>query len=105
MLESSCEVLLPTGNIKIQFNQKPRIEEQIFVSLTYPETTEVDSAFIEGVNMYMGKIPVLLDSIEAKQSKGWFMLGSCTEPSMQWRLTITLKDRQAPVYVNFNTNR
>ncbi len=65
------------------------VEEQIDVSISGLQNAEITSAWVEGVNMFMGKIPVVLEQQE-DGAKGWFFLGSCSEPKMQWQLVLQL---------------
>jgi hypothetical protein len=53
------------------------------------------SAELTGVNMYMGRIPLQFRYNAADDRwEADFMLGSCAEPKMIWKLTITLIDMQ-----------
>ncbi|MDC8831097.1 hypothetical protein [Alteromonas gilva] len=103
--DTSCQIPLSVGDISIIVDALPAVEEQVFVSITLPAGLVISSAYIEGQNMYMGKIPLLLKQSSAQQWQGWFMLGSCSEPTMQWRLTLKLKDRPEPVWIFFSTSQ
>ena len=83
----------------------PEAEESVTVKLLVPEGEEIESAWIEGVNMYMGKIPVLLDNDGEGEWSGWFMLGSCSEPVMKWQLRLNIKDKESPSYLYFVTQQ
>lgn len=54
-------------------------------------------AWVEGVNMFMGKSPVIWqqDPEQTAAEKdlyiGSFMLGSCSEPQMQWQLILVMQ--------------
>jgi len=87
----------------VMMDRLPTIEEQIPLTVTLPEGLQIDSAYIEGVNMFMGKIPVPLKAEGSRQWRGWFMLGACSEPTMQWQMVITIKNRPEPVWVFFTT--
>lgn len=43
---------------------------------------------VEGVSMYMGKVPVTFSQTDIHQYSGVFFLGSCSEPNMTWQMTI-----------------
>ncbi|GGF57690.1 hypothetical protein [Alteromonas lipolytica] len=100
---NSCEVNLPAGILTVVMARLPTIEEQIPLTFRLPQGEMIDAAYIEGVNMFMGKIPVPLKHNENGEWTGWFMLGACSEPTMQWRMVITLKNRPEPVLVYFTT--
>ena len=100
---NSCEIGLPEGTFTVVMDRLPTIEEQIPLTVTLPEGLQIDSAYIEGVNMFMGKIPVPLKPEDNGQWQGWFMLGACSEPTMQWQMVIKIKNRPEPVWVFFTT--
>ena len=104
-VNSQCHFLLGQNEVIARFDNPPEVEEPITLSLSLPPDETIESAWIEGINMYMGKIPVLLESDETGIWQGWFMLGSCSQPVMQWRMTLTLKGRQTPAYLYFSTSR
>ena len=73
-----------------------RIEEQTFFQLSFSNglsATELEiNAWIEGINMYMGKNQANIElDPETGKLQGWFFLGSCSEPIMQWRFYLKLK--------------
>lgn len=71
------------------------VEEEITLLLTpllTDDTIEAVSARVEGVNMNMGRIPVIWwKQPKTGDYKGHFMLGSCSEPKMQWRLVVDVQ--------------
>lgn len=75
-----------------------QVEEQTHLLFNFKkgsnlENMEFQEAWIEGVNMYMGRISVYIESSQQRDKvKGLFFLGSCSEPRMQWRLFIRLKN-------------
>ena len=60
-VNETCEFLIDDRLAIATFSAMPEAEESVTVKLLVPEG-EIESAWIEGVNMYMGKIPVLLDN-------------------------------------------
>jgi hypothetical protein len=48
-------------DLSIIFRQKPVIEEELFVEILHASEQKISRAWIEGINMYMGKIPVMFD--------------------------------------------
>ncbi|QDP01209.1 hypothetical protein [Thalassotalea sp. PS06] len=71
--------------------EKIRPEEAFQFSLQFPEAqnAEIKSAFIEGRDMYMGKIPVFFTS-EGDKYRSDVLLGACTEAQMVWRMTVNV---------------
>ena len=61
-VNETCEFLIDDRLAIATFSAMPEAEESVTVKLLVPEGEEIESAWIEGVNMYMGKIPVLLDN-------------------------------------------
>lgn len=104
-VNSQCRFLLDQKPVVAAFDAVPAPEESVTLTLSLPTGEAVERAWIEGVNMYMGKVPVLMEPDGTGAWHGWFMLGSCSEPMMQWRMTLTLKGRREPAYLYFKTSR
>ncbi len=98
-----CELSIDDELAVARFSETPIPEESITLSVRLPEGKAIESAWIEGVNMYMGKIPVMFDETDGGEWQGWFMLGSCSEPVMTWQLRINIKKQAAPSYLYFTT--
>ena len=95
------QTLAGASGLEVSFAPYPVVpEEEIIVSFQLPSTLglQVDSktqlkAWIEGVNMYMGRSPVIIENSLADGAvQGVFFLGSCSEPKMHWRLYIQVSD-------------
>jgi hypothetical protein len=99
----TCEFLIDDELAVARFSTQPMPEESITLSLRMPNDEIIESAWIEGVNMYMGKVPVLLEQSVKGEWSGWFMLGSCSEPVMTWQLRLNIKKQAAPSYLYFTT--
>ena len=104
-VNETCEFLIDDKLAIATFSAMPEAEESVTVKLLVPEGEVIESAWIEGVNMYMGKIPVLLDNNGKGEWSGWFMLGSCSEPIMKWQLRLNIKDKDSPSYLYFVTQQ
>ncbi|APD86362.1 hypothetical protein BM527_09830 [Alteromonas sp. Mex14] len=102
-VNETCEFLIDGELAIATFSTMPEPEESVTLKILIPENQEIESAWIEGVNMYMGKIPVLLDSNADGVWSGWFMLGGCSEPVMKWQLRLNIKDKESPNYLYFVT--
>ena len=104
-VNETCEFLIDDEVAIATFSTMPEPEESVTLKILIPENQEIESAWIEGVNMYMGKIPVLLDNDGEGKWSGWFMLGSCSEPVMKWQLRLNIKDKESPSYLYFVTQQ
>ena len=104
-VNETCEFLIDEKLAIASFSTMPEPEESVTVKLIIPEGKNIESAWIEGVNMYMGKIPVLLDSDGEGKWSGWFMLGSCSEPVMKWQLRLNVEGMDSPSYLYFVTQQ
>ncbi len=104
-VNNRCELLIGDQKITARFSQHPEVEESITLEFSSLSGLVPESAWIEGVNMYMGKIPVLIDKDEHGSWSGWFMLGSCSEPRMDWRIQLNLENSEPVYYLNFSTEQ
>ncbi|MEW9796918.1 hypothetical protein [Alteromonas sp. CYL-A6] len=99
-----CSFTINRQQATAEFTRHPSPEESVTLQISLPDGIAVSSAWIEGVNMYMGKIPVLVDQNTEGQWEGWFMLGSCSEPTMRWRMLLNLEGRETPAMLYFTTD-
>lgn len=89
------QALVADSQVSIHINPSPVIpEEEIWVTVSLNEHNTdaiiATSGYIEGINMYMGRTPILWDETQGHTIQGRFMLGSCSEPVMQWRMLIAV---------------
>lgn len=95
----------------MQINPVPiPLEEELTVTLSIPIQRVFQRAWIEGVNMYMGKLPVV---VEGSHTIGTHVsydaitfLGSCSEPNMRWRMVVEVAEgngRTERLFFNFQT--
>jgi hypothetical protein len=62
-------------------------EDEFIIKFKAAKNIKIQQAKLEGINMYMGSIPLLFEYKNGTwQSKA--MVGACAEPIMQWRLTL-----------------
>lgn len=92
----------------VMFANKVQVEEQNDLKLTLPDDVELQDIWIQGVNMYMGKVAVLKQSsIQTNVHNLQFFLGSCSEQNMRWQMVIVIKKAsvQQPetYFINFKT--
>lgn len=100
--------------IKVAFlNQQIEIEEELQLNIQYPAHFALNQAWVEGTNMFMGKMNVELSEPKLDgdnvMSNGVLFLGSCSEPNMRWRLVLEFKVSGKTLtekyYFNFQTDR
>ncbi|NTS77311.1 hypothetical protein HR060_10590 [Catenovulum sp. SM1970] len=98
-IEPSIELSLITSPIEIE-----TIETLIITSAISADTVK---GYVAGLNMNMGKIPILFNRNKEDEWLGEFALGMCTEPKMQWLLVleITIADKVLEKSVIFETDQ
>ncbi|WP_206485817.1 hypothetical protein [Thalassotalea sp. G2M2-11] len=94
--QSQCDFQSPFGQVNVSFNVEKIQTEQLFkIYLSgnnLPANLTV-SAYLEGKEMYMGKIPLFFQYDEqAKHYVSDAMLGSCSEEKMTWVVWFTIAD-------------
>ncbi|MGJ8693460.1 MAG: hypothetical protein ACSHW0_13375 [Thalassotalea sp.] len=91
--QSVCQLTIGEYNFKVNFNQNQLQAEVPFkFYLTSSDNLPPDfklSGYIEGVNMYMGKIPLFVE-ISANEIVAESMFGSCSEAEMVWRIYLNV---------------
>ncbi|AWL11949.1 hypothetical protein HMF8227_01474 [Saliniradius amylolyticus] len=88
--QGSCPIQLGPRQGRIMLTPQPiPLEEELTLQFELPEGWQLNSAVIEGVNMYMGQIPVIFEG----PNRGITFLGACSEPRMQWRLALRLEQQ------------
>ena len=109
--QSQCKILTSLGEITIAFDQAYLVAEQafnIYIS-TSNDSLIVDSGYMEGEDMFMGKIPLFFQldtptdkvpqsentssTVRVFSAQGFF--GSCSEAQMQWRVFLSLRGGSA----------
>lgn len=96
LVDKVCQFDDANSHLRINFVQRPQIETELIVRFTLDKDYEIEQAWIEGDNMYMGKIPVIFENIDNDndKSEGITFLGSCTQAKMQWRMNIILQHKK-----------
>jgi hypothetical protein len=114
LVDGKCTLSFKQQQYSITIFPQPIVlEEELTVSFIYPLNKQLTSAWVEGVNMFMGKTRILLsaspDDQQMKSASGILFLGSCSEANMRWRLVTEFKDdkdaKSERFYFNFSTNR
>jgi hypothetical protein len=99
-----CDFTIAKQKFELSFNQVPIPEEEISIQLASDQPFEFSKGWIEGVNMYMGKSPFIVESVSPNRIEGIMFLGSCNLNEMQWHLFLELKEKPHPVRVRFSTH-
>ncbi|MBU3022853.1 hypothetical protein [Aestuariibacter sp. A3R04] len=102
-VNSLCQINHNDNVVLSTFSSIPEVEASITVNFSLPPFMDIDSVWIEGVNMYMGKVPVLVEKTEPGIWSGWFMLGVCSEPVMRWKMVMYVKNSNQPYLFFFDT--
>jgi hypothetical protein len=88
----SCTLLNESGAIRIKFLTAIETEEEMLLNIDLPKGLSLDEAWIEGVNMFMGKTPVMLEN-----NQYITFLGSCSLSKMEWKLNLKISDKNGLV--------
>ncbi|WDE10025.1 hypothetical protein [Thalassomonas haliotis] len=90
--QSECVVHTQYGDFRVLFNVSKVLTETPFeISVEYLGNKSVNniSGYLEGRDMFMGKIPLFLTGQREHKYLAEVMLGSCAQSSMIWRLWLT----------------
>ena len=105
--QSNCVISTKVGDFSVLFNVKKVTTEipfTIFVQYLGTKQIKTIDAYMEGINMFMGKIPLFFEDNAEKnsplhtntaESKPLYsaktMVVACAEPNMKWRLWFTVQ--------------
>ncbi len=123
--QSQCEIVTELASFSIKFSQFQMIDKvkaelpfvielsQLVSNVTKPnvaksmDITKV-SAYLEGKDMFMGKVPVFFEKSEdSNKFVAQSLLANCTEEQMVWRLWLTVEgiDATQTFFVDFTSQR
>lgn len=88
---NACEQHAFNERVRAKFEQAPITEEELFITFSSSESISIQNAWVEGVNMYMGKTPVLFED-PSQAERAVIFLGSCNLQEMQWQLNVNVKN-------------
>jgi hypothetical protein len=121
--QSRCEVSSELGTFLIDFSGqvdtgKIKTELPFYIQLTFDAITKGSklknvTGFLEGTTMFMGKIPVLFESMNTNTNivRAETLLASCHEEVMTWRLWFVVEVEQAnrikkqEFFIDFDSQR
>jgi hypothetical protein len=88
--EKQC-LTMENQNLKVTVNTQYILVEQSY-QLSITSDQKISSIFITGINMNMGKLPLIAQQIKQENGQYFyqasFLLGLCSDPQMLWQLTI-----------------
>ncbi len=87
------------------FVSSPAVEEETLFRLVSDQPLSISRAWVEGINMYMGKTPVLANTVNENSFSGVFFLGSCNQAQMRWLLVIEVAGKLEPMKLQFSTQQ
>lgn len=99
--QSPCNFAVGSGRVEVQFDVEKIVAEQPFnVSVNYIGSDAIISVtgYMEGVEMFMGKIPVFLErrvisgeivDEQVQTFTGELFVGSCSAQKMTWKMWLT----------------
>lgn len=86
--QSKCEVVKTNETFKVMFNAEPVITETeftIFLNTNTADRVVKIDAYMEGKEMFMGKIPLFFQAVENSNNfAADTLLGSCSDEKMVW---------------------
>lgn len=87
-----CTFVYGDDEISVNFLSPIVTEEEILLTFELPPDVKITEAWIEGINMFMGKTPVI-------EEAGRFVtfLGSCNLDTMHWQLNMKVEDKNGRV--------
>lgn len=111
--QSQCHFQNTLGSFDILFNVNSVMTEQEFTISVRSDLTLKNisvTGFIEGRDMYMGKIPLFFDNSQPQTLISTVMLGSCSEENMVWRMWLIMTDInnvdiKEKFFIDFNSKR
>lgn len=92
--QESCVFVVDQSSLEVEFLQTPISEEELTLKFKTNNGLKIVNVWIEGVNMYMGKTPVLF---ETDENIGITFLGSCNLAEMKWRLNIEVQNKKGEI--------
>jgi len=90
--EKMCIISQENVTIRIEFDQRPIVEEELFVNFELNDDWTIEKTWIEGLNMFMGKTPIMFEDAN-NNKRGVTFLGSCNLAEMQWIMYIQIKQK------------
>lgn len=89
--QDHCRFSVGTKSIWISSSDRViHTEQQTRLLLWSDAPLTISNAEVRGLNMYMGRLPVIVHQVDEHTWTAEFMLGACTEPHMVWELQLRI---------------
>ncbi|MDX1704994.1 hypothetical protein [Pseudidiomarina sp.] len=72
------------------FPEQPQVERPLIILLELPPGVVPYDSRVSGMNMNMGHMPLQWQQTASGSWQSEIILGACTEPVMQWLVTVPL---------------
>lgn len=100
------------GVVELTFLQNIELEEELKLEFTLPTSLKLVGTWVQGINMYMGKTALIIDSSQNRGLQEVYQaslfLGACSEPNMKWQLVLQGQNssgEKQSFFFNFSTER
>jgi hypothetical protein len=113
--QSLCKISNSFGEILVLFDVEKVITEQAFNIIIKTEHDSPDlkvTGYLEGKDMFMGKIPLFFQKNDSADYSTEAFLGSCSEEQMVWRMWLTFTDstsnntkEKQTAFIDFTSSR
>ncbi len=87
-----CTFVYGNKEISVNFLSPIVTEEEILLTFKLPPGFKLTEAWIEGLNMFMGKTPIIEEA-----GRYVTFLGSCNLDTMHWQLNVKVEDQNGQV--------
>jgi hypothetical protein len=108
LVKGECTLIFSNHQVTLKISPTPiSIEEELKVVFAYSKNLKLHDAWVEGNNMFMGRMQVIIDETDIKKndtiSQGILFLGSCNLKSMTWILFAEFEelDKSQPIRLSF----
>ena len=114
LVSYACELKVDNNSFNVEFDRFPlEVEEMTKITFSHSSDYLFDSGWVEGTNMFMGKMKLFTSSITKQDSNAQIklelFLGACSEPQMRWKLVLNLthleSGKSQRIIVFFQTNQ
>jgi len=87
-----CTYVYGIDELTVNFLSPIVTEEEISLTFDLPPHAKLTEAWVEGLNMFMGKTPVI-----EEEGRYVTFLGSCNLDKMHWQLNFKIEDQNGQV--------
>jgi hypothetical protein len=110
---SRCNIQRQNKTFSLKLLIEPQVEEEISLLLEYPSNYSLSAAWVQGINMYMGRSALIIENTGSEGmltfTNALFFLGACSEKNMRWQLVTTytesISGEEINLFYNFSTQQ